>query len=167
MPRGQTQLKLHRPGAVDAHVLAGQDVDRRAARSPSRSCTCTRSSTRRLPYSTIDMDFMNLNQAAHGDREFGFITARLRLARKVVVGFLAGCRNRAGDRRVDPRRAWLARVAAPEGSPLWRQHARRRRHRRRQGRGAEAVRLQRQRATASATSTDAWRSSPTPRWASS
>lgn len=40
-----------------------------------------------LPYSTIDMDFMNLNQAAHGDREFGFITARLRLARKVVVGY--------------------------------------------------------------------------------
>ena len=42
---------------------------------------------RELPYSTIDMDFMNLNQAAHGDREFGFMTARLRLARKVVVGF--------------------------------------------------------------------------------
>jgi L-arabinose isomerase len=42
---------------------------------------------RELPYSMIDMDFMNLNQAAHGDREFGFITARLRLARKVVVGF--------------------------------------------------------------------------------
>ncbi len=41
----------------------------------------------KLPYSTIDMDFMNLNQAAHGDREFGFLTARLRLARKVVVGF--------------------------------------------------------------------------------
>ena len=40
-----------------------------------------------LPWSSIDMDFMNLNQAAHGDREFGFITARLRLARKVVVGF--------------------------------------------------------------------------------
>jgi L-arabinose isomerase len=42
---------------------------------------------RALPWGTIDMDFMNLNQAAHGDREFGFITARLRLARKVVVGF--------------------------------------------------------------------------------
>ncbi|AXC10262.1 L-arabinose isomerase [Acidisarcina polymorpha] len=42
---------------------------------------------RELPYSTIDMDFMNLNQAAHGDREFGFITARLRLPRKIVVGF--------------------------------------------------------------------------------
>jgi L-arabinose isomerase len=40
-----------------------------------------------LPWSTIDMDFMNLNQAAHGDREFGFITARLDLARKVVVGY--------------------------------------------------------------------------------
>jgi L-arabinose isomerase len=40
-----------------------------------------------LPWSTIDMDFMNLNQAAHGDREFGFITARLKLARKVVVGY--------------------------------------------------------------------------------
>ena len=42
---------------------------------------------RELPYDSIDMDFMNLNQAAHGDREFGFITARLKLARKVVVGF--------------------------------------------------------------------------------
>jgi L-arabinose isomerase len=42
---------------------------------------------RDLPYGSIDMDFMNLNQAAHGDREFGFITARLKLARKVVVGF--------------------------------------------------------------------------------
>ncbi|NYF90187.1 L-arabinose isomerase [Tunturiibacter empetritectus] len=40
-----------------------------------------------LPWSSIDMDFMNLHQAAHGDREFGFITARLKLARKVVVGF--------------------------------------------------------------------------------
>ena len=42
---------------------------------------------RELPYATIDMDFMNLNQSAHGDREFGFITARLRLPRKVVAGF--------------------------------------------------------------------------------
>lgn len=41
---------------------------------------------RDLPWGTIDMDFMNLNQAAHGDREFGFVCARLRRARKVVVG---------------------------------------------------------------------------------
>ena len=41
---------------------------------------------RDLPWGTIDMDFMNLNQAAHGDREFGFICSRLRQNRKVVVG---------------------------------------------------------------------------------
>lgn len=40
-----------------------------------------------LPWSTIDMDFMNLNQSAHGDREFGFIGAKMRLKRKIVVGF--------------------------------------------------------------------------------
>ncbi len=41
---------------------------------------------RELPWGAIDMDFMNLNQAAHGDREFGFLCTRLRLRRKVVVG---------------------------------------------------------------------------------
>jgi len=41
---------------------------------------------RDLPWDTIDMDFMNLNQAAHGDREHGFIHTRMRLNRKVVVG---------------------------------------------------------------------------------
>ena len=41
---------------------------------------------RDIPWSSIDMDFMNLNQGAHGDREFGFIVSRLRMNRKVVVG---------------------------------------------------------------------------------
>ena len=41
---------------------------------------------RELPWDAIDMDFMNLNQSAHGDREAGFIHTRMRLARKVVVG---------------------------------------------------------------------------------
>ncbi len=41
---------------------------------------------RDIPWSTIDMDFMNLNQAAHGDREFGYICTRLGKSRKVVVG---------------------------------------------------------------------------------
>ena len=41
---------------------------------------------RQIPWAEIDMNFMNLNQAAHGDREFGFIGSRLRLERKVVVG---------------------------------------------------------------------------------
>ncbi len=41
---------------------------------------------REIPNEDIDMDFMNLNQAAHGDREHGFIAARLRLPRKVIAG---------------------------------------------------------------------------------
>ena len=41
---------------------------------------------RDIPWKDIDMDFMNLNQSAHGDREFGFIMSRMRLDRKVVVG---------------------------------------------------------------------------------
>jgi L-arabinose isomerase len=41
---------------------------------------------RDIPWGTIDMDFMNLNQSAHGDREFGFIVSRMRINRKVVVG---------------------------------------------------------------------------------
>jgi L-arabinose isomerase len=40
---------------------------------------------REIPWAEIDMNFMNLNQAAHGDREFGFIGSRMRLERKVVV----------------------------------------------------------------------------------
>jgi L-arabinose isomerase len=40
-----------------------------------------------IPWDTMDMDFMNLNQSAHGDREFGHITARMRKPRKVVVGY--------------------------------------------------------------------------------
>jgi L-arabinose isomerase len=42
-----------------------------------------------LPWSTIDMDFMNLNQAAHGDREFGYIQSRLGVARKTVAGHVS------------------------------------------------------------------------------
>ncbi len=41
----------------------------------------------KLPYDSIDMDFMNLNQSAHGDREFGFICTRMGIKREVVAGF--------------------------------------------------------------------------------
>jgi len=41
----------------------------------------------KLPYATIDMDFMNENQAAHGDREFGYVVARLRKDNKVIAGY--------------------------------------------------------------------------------
>jgi L-arabinose isomerase len=53
---------------------------------------------RDIPWPTIDMNFMNLNQAAHGDREHGFIMSRLRLNRKVVVGYWqdAGVQSQIG-----------------------------------------------------------------------
>jgi L-arabinose isomerase len=61
---------------------------------------------RDLPWGEIDMDFMNLNQAAHGDREAGFIHTRLRLNRKVVVGHWS-------DEQVQDRiAAWMRVVRA-------------------------------------------------------
>lgn len=42
---------------------------------------------RDLPFDTIDMNFMNTNQSAHGDREHGFITARMRMKRKIICGY--------------------------------------------------------------------------------
>ena len=52
-----------------------------------------------IPYATMDMDFMNLNQSAHGDREFGFITARMDMPRKVICGHWgdAVIQKRIGD----------------------------------------------------------------------
>jgi L-arabinose isomerase len=58
-----------------------------------------------LPWSEIDMDFMNLNQAAHGDREFGYIQARLGVPRKTVSGHVS-------DPRVTARIGAWARAAA-------------------------------------------------------
>ncbi len=42
---------------------------------------------RDIPFGDLDMDFMNLNQSAHGDREFGFLVTRMKISRKVVVGY--------------------------------------------------------------------------------
>ncbi len=54
---------------------------------------------REIPNEEIDMDFMNLNQAAHGDREHGFIGARLRRPRKIIAGYWqdADVQKRLGD----------------------------------------------------------------------
>jgi L-arabinose isomerase len=73
---------------------------------------------REIPWADIDMDFMNLNQAAHGDREFGFIAARLRLERKVVVGHWGdasvqeqiGAWTRAACARADWQGGRIARI---------------------------------------------------------
>lgn len=66
-----------------------------------------------IPWDTIDMDFMNLNQSAHGDREFGFIGARMRMPRKVLVGYYK-------DSQLQHRMAdWMrVAVAYTEGSDL-------------------------------------------------
>ncbi|MBP3940611.1 MAG: L-arabinose isomerase [Christensenellaceae bacterium] len=52
-----------------------------------------------IPNEEIDMDFMNLNQAAHGDREHGFIAARMRMPRKIIAGYWKeeGVQKRIGD----------------------------------------------------------------------
>ena len=90
---------------------------------------------RDLPWSTIDMDFMNLNQAAPR-------RPRVRLHHRPPAPpaqgrrrLLERLRNSHRDRHMDPRAAaGLARVPQPESRPLRRQHARSRRHRRRQSR---------------------------------
>ncbi len=58
-----------------------------------------------IPWETMDMDFMNLNQSAHGDREFGHICTRMRIRRKVVVGYWK-------DERTQERIAVWMRVCA-------------------------------------------------------
>ena len=86
-----------------------------------------------LPWSTIDMDFMNLNQAAHGDREFGYIQTRLSVPRKTVAGHVdspdvasrVALWSRAALGRHELRRLQLARfgdnmrnVAVTEGDKV-------------------------------------------------
>jgi L-arabinose isomerase len=61
---------------------------------------------RDIPWASIDMDFMNLNQSAHGDREHGFLHTRMRLNRKVVAGFWQDERTR---RRIG---VWMRAAAA-------------------------------------------------------
>ena len=56
---------------------------------------------REIPNDEIDMDFMNLNQAAHGDREHGFIAARLRIPRKVIAGYWKN------ERVIDRLGSWM------------------------------------------------------------
>lgn len=93
---------------------------------------------REIPWSTIDMDFMNLNQSAHGGREFGFACTRMGIARKVVVGHWSdprvqrsvGVWCRAAAARHDWRSAKIARlgdnmreVAVTEGDKVAAQEA--------------------------------------------
>ena len=60
-----------------------------------------------LPWASIDMDFMNLNQAAHGDREFGYVQSRMGVARKTVAGHVS---DPTVGRRVG---GWVRAAAGP------------------------------------------------------
>ena len=88
---------------------------------------------RDIPWDSIDMDFMNLNQSAHGDREFGYICTRLHLDRKVVTGHwqdketvkAIGAWSRAAVAAVEARSLKVARfgdnmrdVAVTEGNKV-------------------------------------------------
>ena len=75
------------------------------------------------------MDFMNLNQAAHGDREFGYMVSRLGIPRKIVVGHYTDPGSRRKGRHLGTRLRRLERIPEHEGHALGRQHAQRRRHR--------------------------------------
>ena len=81
---------------------------------------------REIPNEEIDMDFMNLNQAAHGDREHGFIGARLRKPRKVIAGYW---QDAGPHRQLDEGRHRCCSLEGHEGHALRRQYAQRRRHR--------------------------------------
>ena len=154
--RGGHRARVRRGGGLDAHVLAGQDVDRWPdAACASRSCTCTRSSIATCPGPTIDMDFMNLNQSAHGDREFAFI--------QTPAAAAAARRSSATGRT---RRSSAGSAHGPGRPPAWhdaqrlqhrpvrRQHARGGGDRGRQGGGAGSPRLSRSTGTVSAISFD-------------
>ena len=102
---------------------------------------------RDLPWEGIDMDFMNLNQAAHGDREAGYLHTRGCASRakwSPGIGPIpeTQCADIAAWMGVGPR---LARLAGRQVRALRRQHALRRRHGRRQSGGGGPLRLRRER----------------------
>ena len=72
---------------------------------------------RDLPWAEIDMDFMNLNQSAHGDREFGFIETRMRLRRKTVVGHWRDPEVARAHRRLGARGRRAGTRRSRSGSP--------------------------------------------------
>jgi L-arabinose isomerase len=94
LPRRDSDSELRGRHHLDAHVLPAKawigGLD--ALRKPMLHFHTQ--AQRLLPWADIDMDFMNLNQAAHGDREFGFIETRMRVRRKTVVGHASDERSR-------------------------------------------------------------------------
>jgi len=87
LPGGKQRREVHRPDHLVPHVSPSKMWINGLKQLRKPVAHLHTQYNRDIPWATIDMDFMNMNQAAHGDREHGFIWSRLRLNRKVVVGF--------------------------------------------------------------------------------
>ena len=86
LPGSKYSQKLYRDHCMDAYFFSCKNVDRRIKDFAKAIVHLHTQFNRDIPWNDIDMDFMNLNQSAHGDREFGFMMTRMRINRKVVVG---------------------------------------------------------------------------------
>ena len=87
LPGGHGRRRLHRGHRLDAHVLARPRCGSPGLQALGKPFLHLHTQYGRdLPYADIDMDFMNLNQSAHGDREFAYIVSRLRMPRKTIAG---------------------------------------------------------------------------------
>ena len=129
VPRGQRRRRVRRrrsPGCTPSpRPRCGSPGSTCCA---SRCCTCTRRPTSHCRGPTIDMDFMNLNQAAHGDREFGYIQTRLRhrpqdrrrprqRPGRRRAASTRGCAPRSGRARAAQRCGWPASATTCATSP--------------------------------------------------
>ena len=102
--RGCGRRPVRRADRVDAHIFAREDVAARAVGAVKAAPAAPHAGEHSAAMSVIDMDFMNLNQSAHGDREFGYALTRMAVPRKVVVGH-------ASDARVQKAVGMWARAA--------------------------------------------------------
>jgi L-arabinose isomerase len=72
-----------------------------------------------IPYDTIDMDFMNENQSAHGDREYGHIVSRMGIERKIIVGHWANVSCSGETGRLDENCHWCYGIFSYSCLPFW------------------------------------------------
>ena len=140
VPRGERRRRLRRAGRVDAHVLAGQDVDRRARR-PAEAAAAPAHAVQPRP--AVGRDRHGLHEPepvgarrpgvrVHRDADAPAPQDRGRPLRRAA--------GAGADRHLDAGGLRLARGPRPAGRPLRRQHAPGRGHRGRQGRGPDAAR---------------------------
>jgi L-arabinose isomerase len=102
---------------LDAYLLTGQNVDLRIEKpAKNHFCTCIPNTTV-ISLTEIDMDFMNLNQSAHGDREFGFICSRMKIKPQGRSRTLARAKS-MNELAIWMREAAACRIVRLENRPL-------------------------------------------------